>query len=128
MSSTSSICSSTDPDISVENRMPANLRKDVERFSVFLSRLRTAIDFNQPNNEGDSQYLCVHSALEMVSESIRDLFKHSQFKTNQIIVPSLQLVQGIKDLKFDHPNVSIDCVRILSIVDQLETAVLSTLL
>ncbi|VDK59213.1 unnamed protein product [Cylicostephanus goldi] len=38
----------------------------------------------------------VHAALEMVSESMRDLFKYPQFKTNQVILPSLQLVQSVK--------------------------------
>ena len=38
----------------------------------------------------------VHAALEMVSESMRDLFKYAQFKTNPIILLSLQLVQAVK--------------------------------
>ncbi|VDO43699.1 unnamed protein product [Haemonchus placei] len=41
----------------------------------------------------------VHAALEMVSESMRDLFKHPQFKTNHVILPSLQLVQSVKGKK-----------------------------
>ncbi|CAJ0576552.1 unnamed protein product, partial [Mesorhabditis spiculigera] len=111
-----------------ENKMPPNLRRDVERFSLFLTRLRNALDVNQNYPDGENSYIRVHSALEMVSESIRDLFKHQQFKTNAVILPSLQLVQSVKELKLDHSNADIDCARVLAVVDQLETAVLSTLL
>ncbi|KAE9414854.1 hypothetical protein Angca_008636, partial [Angiostrongylus cantonensis] len=68
----------------------------------------------------------VHAALEMVSESMRDLFKHSQFKTNYVILPSLQLVQSVKDLKFDSSMV--DTTRVENVIDQLESAVLNTLI
>ncbi|KHJ76472.1 hypothetical protein OESDEN_23908 [Oesophagostomum dentatum] len=78
----------------------------------------------------------VHAALEMVSESMRDLFKHQQFKTNQVILPSLQLVQSVKgllksllffaDLKFD--SAMVDTTRVHNIIDQLESAVLNTIM
>ncbi|KHJ90645.1 hypothetical protein OESDEN_09508 [Oesophagostomum dentatum] len=62
----------------------------------------------------------------MVSESMRDLFKHQQFKTNQVILPSLQLVQSVKDLKFD--SAMVDTTRVHNIIDQLESAVLNTII
>ncbi|CAO2390431.1 Spermathecal Physiology Variant [Caenorhabditis elegans] len=68
----------------------------------------------------------VHASLEMVSESMRDLFKYSQFKTNPIILLSLQLVQAVKDLKFD--TCSVDTTPVLNIIDQLESAVLNIIL
>ena len=46
----------------------------------------------------DSACVGIHAALEMVSESVRDLLKHQQFKTNVVILPSLQLVQCVKGI------------------------------
>uniref|UniRef100_A0A0K0DQQ6 Uncharacterized protein n=1 Tax=Angiostrongylus cantonensis TaxID=6313 RepID=A0A0K0DQQ6_ANGCA len=63
---------------------------------MFISRLRAALDVNTNVPDGESMCVSVHAALEMVSESMRDLFKHSQFKTNYVILPSLQLVQSVK--------------------------------
>ncbi|KAJ1370811.1 hypothetical protein KIN20_032618 [Parelaphostrongylus tenuis] len=125
MSSTSSICSSNDIDCA-ERRIPPAIRRDVERFSIFISRLRAALDVNTNVPDGESMCVSVHAALEMVSESMRDLFKHSQFKTNHIILSSLQLVQSVKDLKFD--SAMVDTSRVENIIDQLESAVLNTII
>ena len=48
--------------------------------------------------DGESMCVNVHASLEMVSESMRDLFKYPQFKTNPIILLSLQLVQAVKGM------------------------------
>ncbi|VDM64515.1 unnamed protein product [Angiostrongylus costaricensis] len=128
MSSTSSVCSSNDIDCA-ERRIPTAIRRDVERFSMFISRLRAALDVNTnvPGSaDGESMCVSVHAALEMVSESMRDLFKHSQFKTNHVILPSLQLVQSVKDLKFD--SAMVDTTRVENVIDQLESAVLNTII
>ncbi|CAI4228289.1 unnamed protein product [Auanema sp. JU1783] len=126
MSSTSSVCSSNDADFIIDSRIPSAMRRDVERFSVFVGRLRAALDVNTTVPDGESMCVSVHAALEMVSESMRDLFKYSQFKTNQVILPSLQLVQSVKDLKFDSSLV--DTTHVHQIIDQLESAVLNTII
>uniref|UniRef100_A0A8R1DH15 FCH domain-containing protein n=1 Tax=Caenorhabditis japonica TaxID=281687 RepID=A0A8R1DH15_CAEJA len=126
MSSTSSICSSNDADFIVDTRIPASIRRDIDRFSVFINRLRTTLDFNSSVVDGESVCVNVHASLEMVSESMRDLFKYPQFKTNPIILLSLQLVQAVKDLKFD--TCSVDTTPVLNIIDQLESAVLNIIL
>ncbi|KAL6736184.1 hypothetical protein Aduo_006566 [Ancylostoma duodenale] len=127
MSSASSVCSSNDIDYAVlDSRIPPAIRRDVERFSMFISRLRAALDVNTNVPDGESMCVSVHAALEMVSESMRDLFKHSQFKTNQVILPSLQLVQSVKDLKFD--SATVDTTRVHNVIDQLESAVLNTIM
>ncbi|EYB96514.1 hypothetical protein Y032_0149g2684 [Ancylostoma ceylanicum] len=47
MSSASSVCSSNDIDYAVlDSRIPPAIRRDVERFSMFISRLRAALDVN----------------------------------------------------------------------------------
>lgn len=135
-------------------QIPPTLRRDVERFSIFVNRLRSALDSSAtapgiflvdfcgrprktkkplrvepidghdwivPQIRGiltpsgrfsddyrsrkkklsdgvESACVSVHAALEMVSESVRDLLKHQQFKTNFVILPSLQLVQCVKGL------------------------------
>ncbi|UMM17461.1 hypothetical protein L5515_013997 [Caenorhabditis briggsae] len=126
MSSTSSICSSNDADFIVDTRIPSTIRRDIDRFSVFINRLRATLDLNSSIVDGESMCVNVHASLEMVSESMRDLFKYSQFKTNPIILLSLQLVQAVKDLKFD--TCSVDTTPVLNIIDQLESAVLNIIL
>ncbi|PIO69823.1 hypothetical protein TELCIR_08343, partial [Teladorsagia circumcincta] len=82
MSSASSVCSSNDIDCALDSRIPPAIKRDVERFSMFISRLRAALDVDTNVPDGESMCVSVHAALEMVSESMRDLFKHPQFKTN----------------------------------------------
>uniref|UniRef100_A0A1I7X3S7 Clusterin-associated protein 1 n=1 Tax=Heterorhabditis bacteriophora TaxID=37862 RepID=A0A1I7X3S7_HETBA len=101
MSSTSSISSSNDADFIVDSRIPPTIRRDIERFSVFINRLRSVLDVNTNVPDGESVCVSVHAALEMVSESMRDLFKYPQFKTNHVILPSLQLVQSVKEIAFE---------------------------
>ncbi|CAB3404252.1 unnamed protein product [Caenorhabditis bovis] len=126
MSSTSSVCSSNEADFIIDTRIPASIRRDIDRFSIFINRLRSTLDVNTAIVDGEQMCVNVHAALEMVSESMRDLFKYPQFKTNPIILPSLQLVQAVKDLKFD--TCSVDTSPVINIIDQLESAVLNIIL
>nr|CDJ93111.1 Protein kinase C and RhoGAP domain containing protein [Haemonchus contortus] len=126
MSSASSVCSSNDIDYGLDSRIPPAIKRDVERFSMFISRLRAALDVDTNVPDGESMCVSVHAALEMVSESMRDLFKHPQFKTNHVILPSLQLVQSVKDLKFD--SAMVETTRVHNVIDQLESAVLNTII
>ncbi|CAD6192085.1 unnamed protein product [Caenorhabditis auriculariae] len=126
MSSTSSVCSSNDAEFIIDTRIPTAIRRDIDRFSVFINRLRAALDVNVSLADGESMCVNVHAALEMVSESMRDLFKHPQFKTNALIVHSLQLVQSVKDLKFD--TCSVDTSHVFAVIDHLESTVLNTIL
>ncbi|KAK6046511.1 hypothetical protein COOONC_15984 [Cooperia oncophora] len=126
MSSASSVCSSNDIDYGLDSRIPPVIKRDVERFSMFISRLRAALDVDTNVPDGESMCVSVHAALEMVSESMRDLFKHPQFKTNHVILPSLQLVQSVKDLKFD--SAMVETTRVHNVIDQLESAVLNTIM
>lgn len=84
-------------------------------------------DFQHYLSDGaESACVAVHAALEMVSESVRDLLKHQQFKTNLVILPSLQLVQCVKELKFD--SCLVDTAAVHRVLDQLEVAVLNTVM
>ncbi|GMR37072.1 hypothetical protein PMAYCL1PPCAC_07267, partial [Pristionchus mayeri] len=133
MSSTSSMCSSDDfiIDRGVGGRkreIAPHLRSMIERFSINCARLKSILDFECQSDEGDSMCVSVHSALEGVNESMRELLRMEEFKTNSVILPSLQLVHSIKDLKFDSSSSSLDTRSSLSILDSLQSAVLNTLI
>ncbi|GMT16742.1 hypothetical protein PFISCL1PPCAC_8039, partial [Pristionchus fissidentatus] len=132
MSSTSSMCSSDDFIIDRgggrRREMAPHLRSIIERFSVNCARLKSILDFEHPSEEGDSMCVSVHSALEGVNESMRELLRIEEFKTNSVILPSLQLVHAIKDLKFDTTVSNLDTAPSLTILDSLQSAVLNTLI
>ncbi|GMS84771.1 hypothetical protein PENTCL1PPCAC_6946, partial [Pristionchus entomophagus] len=132
MSSTSSMCSSDDFIIDHgggrKREMAPHLRSIIERFSVNCARLKSILDLECQSDEGDSMCVSVHSALEGVNESMRELLRIEEFKTNSVILPSLQLVHSIKDLKFDSSSTSLDTRHSLSILDSLQSAVLNTLI
>ncbi|VDO61306.1 unnamed protein product [Heligmosomoides polygyrus] len=125
MSSTSSsVCSSNDIDYGLDSKVLCSFGGCQSNVLATPKNTKTSREILQ--FDGESMCVSVHAALEMVSESMRDLFKHPQFKTNNVILPSLQLVQGVKDLKFDSSMV--ETTRVHNIIDQLESAVLNTII
>ncbi|EJW82247.1 hypothetical protein WUBG_06843 [Wuchereria bancrofti] len=64
----------------------------------------------------------VHSALSMVSQTVRDLLvRYPAFKTTHVLLPASQLIHSVKELNFDNSNV--DASRTLSCLEKLEAAV-----
>uniref|UniRef100_A0A914MUW2 Uncharacterized protein n=1 Tax=Meloidogyne incognita TaxID=6306 RepID=A0A914MUW2_MELIC len=138
------------------------LLSDIERFTAHVGRLRSALNccqkiindseksevqttknnLNENNNKSTtttSNYLQIHSALALVSQSIKDLLsRHSRlFKTCNVLLPTGQLVNSIKSTNFTSSSVSnstdtkttktICTLTALQALDKLEIAVANSL-
>ncbi|KHN81760.1 hypothetical protein Tcan_15249 [Toxocara canis] len=126
--SSSSLCSNHDLncDSDQDQFLSDDLVTDIERFAAYAERLRRSLDSSTSVPEGESMCVSVHSALSMVSQSVRDLLvRYPIFKTSQVLLPASQLVHSVKELNFDNSNV--DASRTLSCLEKLEVAVGNTL-
>nr|CAD2139454.1 unnamed protein product [Meloidogyne enterolobii] len=139
------------------------LLSDIERFTAHVGRLRSALNccqkiindseksevqtaknnLNENNNKATtttSNYLQIHSALALVSQSIKDLLsRHSRlFKTCNVLLPTGQLVNSIKSTNFTSSSSvsnstdtkttkSICTLTALQALDKLEIAVANSL-
>ncbi|CAK5042307.1 unnamed protein product [Meloidogyne enterolobii] len=147
-------------------QLPLNslLLSDIERFTAHVGRLRSALNCCQKiindseksevqtakNNLNEnnktvtttttSNYLQIHSALALVSQSIKDLLsRHSRlFKTCNVLLPTGQLVNSIKSTNFTSSSSvsnstdtkttkSICTLTALQALDKLEIAVANSL-
>uniref|UniRef100_A0A914ZQJ2 Rho GTPase-activating protein 29 n=2 Tax=Parascaris univalens TaxID=6257 RepID=A0A914ZQJ2_PARUN len=126
--SSSSLCSNHDLncDSDQDQFLNDDLVADIERFAAYAERLRRSLDSSTSVPDGESMCVSVHSALSMVSQSVRDLLvRYPIFKTSQVLLPASQLVHSVKELNFDNSNV--DASRTLSCLEKLEAAVGNTL-
>ncbi|CAK5069572.1 unnamed protein product [Meloidogyne enterolobii] len=139
------------------------LLSDIERFTAHVGRLRSALNccqkiindsemsevqnLNENTNKTTvtiptttSNYLQIHSALALVSQSIKDLLsRHSRlFKTCNVLLPTGQLVNSIKSTNFTSSSSvsistdtkttkSICTLTALQALDKLEIAVANSL-
>ncbi|CAK5081890.1 unnamed protein product [Meloidogyne enterolobii] len=141
------------------------LLSDIERFTAHVGRLRSALNCCQKiindsemsevqkNNLNEntnnktvtttttSNYLQIHSALALVSQSIKDLLsRHSRlFKTCNVLLPTGQLVNSIKSTNFITSSSSVSnstdtkttksicTLTALQALDKLEIAVANSL-
>lgn len=102
------------------------LVNDIENFANHAERLRQSLDPSINANDGKSMCVSVHSALSMVSQTVRDLLvRYPAFKTTHVLLPASQLIHSVKELNFDNSNV--DASRTLSCLEKLEAAVGNTL-
>ncbi|VDN90529.1 unnamed protein product [Brugia pahangi] len=98
------------------------LVNDIEQFANHAERLRQSLDPSINANDGKSMCVSVHSALSMVSQTVRDLLvRYPAFKTTHVLLPASQLIHSVKELNFDNSNV--DASRTLSCLEKLEAAV-----
>ncbi|MFH4977462.1 hypothetical protein AB6A40_004171 [Gnathostoma spinigerum] len=125
--SSSSLCSTNDMGDSDSERIVSDsLIADIQRFACYSDRLRRSLDPATNVPDGESMCVSVHSALSLVSQSVRDLLvRYPIFKTSQVLLPASQLVHSVKELNFDNSN--IDATRTLANIDKLEAAVGNTL-
>uniref|UniRef100_A0A914LR31 Uncharacterized protein n=1 Tax=Meloidogyne incognita TaxID=6306 RepID=A0A914LR31_MELIC len=144
------------------------LLSDIERFTAHVGRLRSALNccqkiindsemsevqttknnLNENNNKTaipttttTTNYLQIHSALALVSQSIKDLLsRHSRlFKTCNVLFPTGQLVNSIKSTNFTSSSSSVSnstdtkttksicTLTALQALDKLEIAVANSL-
>uniref|UniRef100_A0A0N5B0Q3 Interleukin-12 subunit alpha n=1 Tax=Syphacia muris TaxID=451379 RepID=A0A0N5B0Q3_9BILA len=98
--SSSSLCSATDICIDSENDcfpLHEALVVDIKRFANYADRLRQSLNPSTAVPDGESMCVSVHSALSMVSQSVRDLLvRYPIFKTSQVLLPAGQLVHNVK--------------------------------
>ncbi|KAL7075965.1 hypothetical protein ACQ4LE_004227 [Meloidogyne hapla] len=122
------------------------LLSDVERFTAHVGRLRTALNCCQKTlNDSEksevqttttNNYLQIHSALALVSQSVKDLlFRHSLlFKTCNVLLNTGHLVNSIKGTNFtpvsnstDTKTTKICTLTALQSLDKLESAIANSL-
>lgn len=123
-----SLCSNHDVcfDSDTDHFLSDALVGDIERFAAYADRLRHSLDSSTTVPDGESMCVSVHSALSMVSQSVRDLLvRYPIFKTSHVLLPASQLVHSVKELNFD--NSSVDASRTLACLEKLEAAVGNTL-
>lgn len=104
------------------------LVNDIERFATYAERLRRTLTQSASTSvtDGESTCVAVHSALSMVSQSVRDLLvRYPAFKTTQVLLPASQLIHSVKEINFDDPTVDAACT--LACLEKLEVAVGCTL-
>uniref|UniRef100_A0A0R3RKC1 Conserved oligomeric Golgi complex subunit 5 n=1 Tax=Elaeophora elaphi TaxID=1147741 RepID=A0A0R3RKC1_9BILA len=102
------------------------LVNDIEKFASHAERLRQSLDPSTNANDGKSMCVSVHSALSMVSQTVRDLLvRYPAFKTTHVLLPASQLIHSVKELNFDNSNV--DASHTLACLEKLEAAVGNTL-
>ncbi|VDK88039.1 unnamed protein product [Litomosoides sigmodontis] len=102
------------------------LVNDIEQFACYAEQLRQSLDPSTVANDGKSMCVSVHSALSMVSQTVRDLLvRYPGFKTTHVLLPASQLIHSVKELNFDNSN--IDASRTLACLEKLEAAVGNTL-
>ncbi|KAL3993900.1 hypothetical protein ACH3XW_19520 [Acanthocheilonema viteae] len=102
------------------------LVNDIEQFANHAERLRQSLDPSTNTNDGKSMCVSVHSALSLVSQTVRDLLvRYPAFKTTHVLLPASQLIHSVKELNFDNSN--IDASRTLACLEKLEAAIGNTL-
>ncbi|VDN04709.1 unnamed protein product [Thelazia callipaeda] len=106
-----------------------SLVNDIELFANHAEQLRRCLDPSEnvkDELDGDTMCVSVHSALSMVSQTVRDLLvRYPAFKTTHVLLPASQLIHSVKELNFDNSNV--DASRTFACLEKLEAAVGNTL-